>query len=276
MKRYLCAIVLTVGSVQAQVAVPATSNAHLNSTSALVDGPFRNSKPLGRVGLVRGILKQLDPIHDELLVHAFGGGSIRIAFDPRTQFNSARTAFPAIPTGTVVSVDTVVEGGRLFALAVRTGRLGAARVDGEVVRYEAAKSQLTLRESGSGDDFSLRVTRSTTIVHHGQPVSPQSLSPGMLVQISFSPAQNAANRIDVLAQRGGYFAFEGKILAVDLRSRVLALSNDSDHSVRELTIPHLDAGSLHLLQEGALVDIQAEFDGNRYNIRSVTLAPHNP
>jgi hypothetical protein len=98
----------------------------------------------------------------------------------------------------------------------------------------------------------------------------------MLVQVWFSPAQNAANRIEILAERGNSFTFQGRIVAVDLRSRVVALSNDSDQSVHELTIGSLDSTSLDLLREGADVSIQAEFDGERYNARTVNLVSRNP
>jgi hypothetical protein len=65
-------------------------------------------------------------------------------------------------------------------------------------------------------------------------------------------------------------------VAVDLRARVLALSEDSDQSVRELAITSLDSASLGLLQEGSDVSIQAEFDGDRYNARSVTVVSRTP
>jgi hypothetical protein len=45
--------------------------------------------------------------------------------------------------------------------------------------------------------------------------------------------------------------------------------------VRELAIGSLDSASLGLLREGADVDIQAEFDGDRYNVRTVRLAMQN-
>jgi hypothetical protein len=46
--------------------------------------------------------------------------------------------------------------------------------------------------------------------------------------------------------------------------------------VRELAIGSLDDASLRLLREGADVSIQAEFDGDRYNVRTVALVSHNP
>jgi hypothetical protein len=114
------------------------------------------------------------------------------------------------------------------------------------------------------------------VVNRGQPASPQALSAGMLVRVLFSPAQNVANQVEILAERGNSFGFEGRIVAIDLRERVLALSNDSDQSVREIAIGSLDATSLGLLREGAAVSIQAEFDGDRYNARAVSIVSRYP
>jgi len=216
-----------------------------------------------------------------LLIHAFGGGDVRIAFDPRTQLlaENASTQLISLPTGSVVSVDTVVANGKLFARSVRTGGTNAVELNGQVVRYDATRSQLTLRDPLSPKSVALRITSSTVVVNRGQPAAPQALSPGMLVQVWFSPAQsggNSVNRVEILAERGNSFAFQGRIVAVDLRSRVLALSNDSDQSVRELAIGSLDADSLRLLREGVDVSIQAEFDGERYNVRSVSVVSRNP
>jgi hypothetical protein len=231
------------------------------------------------VGLVRGVVKRLDPIRDQLLIHAFGGGDLRIAFDGRTQLFSenTRTRLTSIPVGSVVSVDTVIDGGKLFARAVRTGSSDdAAELSGQVVGYNAAKSRLTLRDPISPEGVSLRITSSTTVVNQGQPASPQALSPGMLVRVWFSPTQSAANKVEILAARGNSFTFEGRIIAVDLRSHVLSLSNDTDQSVRQLDIGSVDANTLSLLREGADVNIQAEFDGERYNVRTVAAVPSHP
>ncbi len=182
----------------------------------------------------------------------------------------------SIPAGSVVSVDTVIDDGKLFARSVRTGPFDAVELNGQVVRYDAAKSQLTLRDPMSPENISLRITPSTTMINRGQPASPQALSPGMLVRVQLSPARNVAKNVEILAERGSSFTFEGRIVSVDLRSHVLAVSNDSDQSVHELAINSLDAASLGLLREGAQVSIQAEFDGDRYNARTVTLVSRNP
>jgi hypothetical protein len=279
MPKLLCVLILMVGWALAQDAVPVTSDPSPRQTSAAAENAPAARRPESKVGLVRGVLKQLDPIHDQLVIHTFGGGNIRIAYDPQTELFSqnVRTHLTNIPAGSVVSVDTVIKGGKLFALSVRTGASGAAELNGQVVRYDSVKSELTLRDPMSPDKtVSVHITPSTTVVDRGQPASAQALSPGELLQVWFSPTQHAASRVEILAAPGTSFSFAGRIVAVDLRSRVLALSNDSDQSIRELAIGSLDSSSLGFLQEGADVSIQAEFDGNRYNARSVTLVSPNP
>jgi hypothetical protein len=93
----------------------------------------------------------------------------------------------------------------------------------------------------------------------------------MLVRVMLSSTRDTANNIEILAKRGDSFAFEGRIIAVDLRTRSVALSNNSDQSLRELALGSLDSTSVGLLREGADVSIEAEFDGDRYNVRTVTL-----
>jgi hypothetical protein len=285
MLRLCLALTLLAGCIQAQTAPaapPVTPDAAAHDggpqRSLAITDTSSEPVPGRKVGLVRGVVKRLDPIHDQLLIHTFGGGDLRIAFDGRTQLFSenTRTRLTSIPAGSVVSVDTVIDGGKLFARAVRTGPSNAADLSGQIVGYNAAKSRLTLRDPSSPEGVSLRITSSTTVVNHGQPASLQALSPGMLVRVWFSPAENAANRVEILAERGNSFTFEGRVIALDLRSHVLSLSNNTDQSVRELAIGTLDANSLSLLREGADVSIQAEFDGERYSVRTVAAALGNP
>lgn len=270
----LGAMVAVLGCALPQVVAAAPPGAESQQAAEAEQSPL---PPLGKVGLVRGVLKRMDPIHDQLLIHTFGGGNLKIAFDPRTQFlpENAGAHSNRIPAGSVVSVDTVIEGGKLFARSVRINPSNAGELNGQVVGYNAAKSQLTLRDPLSPQNVSLRLTSKTTILDHGQPFAAQALSPGMLVSVSFSPTDHEANKIEILAERGNSFTFAGRIVAVDLHSSILSLSNDSDQSLREVAIGSLDAANLRLLKEGAEVSVQAEFDGNRYNARAVTLLSRN-
>ena len=287
----LALAVLTVGCACAQegtpapppaappAAAPAPSDDRSPQQAVADDDVGSPGKPGAKVGLVRGVVKRMDPIHDQFVIHAFGGRDIRIAFDPRTKLlpeDKKEAQVSRLPLGTVVAVDTVIDNGKLFARSVRTGPANAAELNGQVVRYDAAKSRLILRDPLSPEGTSVPVTSATTIINQGQPATPQDLSPGMLVRIWFSPAYNAASKVEIFAQRGNSFTFAGRIISVDLRSHVLSLSNDTDQSVRELSIDALNDSTLHLLREGANVSIQAEFDGDRYNVRSVALLSSQP
>lgn len=259
-------------------AEPTTSPASPETTNQPRTAPPESLAPSelpgGKVGLVRGVLKRNDAVHDQLVIRAFGGRDVRISFDPRTKLLPENTSHvTSIPVGAVVSVDTVTDHGRLFARSVRMGASSSTAVElsGKVVRYDAGSSRLILRDPISPENVSLRVTGSTLVVNQGKAASTQALAPGMLVRVKFFADKNTADDIEILATRGDSFAFEGRILSVDLRSRVVALSNNTDQSVRELAIGSLDSASMALLHEGADVDIQAEFDGDRYNVRTVRL-----
>ena len=149
-------------------------------------------------------------------------------------------------------------------------------MNGQVLRYDATRSRLILRDPLSPESVSFRVTANTTVINRGQASSPQALSEGTLVHLWFTPAQNTVTKVEVLAERGNSFTFQGRIVAVDLRSRVVALSNDTDQAVHEISIASLDNSTLSLLRDGTDVSIQAEFDGQRYNARTVSVLSRNP
>jgi hypothetical protein len=278
----LWAIILTAGSVCAQDSTPgislATPDAAPDNTAARKP-PIPNLSPTelpgGRIGLVRGVVKRMDPIHDQMLVHAFGGGDLTIAFDPRTSLlpENSNMHLTSLPIGAVVSVDTAMENGKLFARSIRTGQSGngAVELNGKIVRYDADKSRLILRDSINPKNISLKLTSGTVITNRGHATTAQELSSDMLIRVWFSPGQQTANNIEILAKRGDSFVFEGRVIGMDLRTRTVAISNDTDQSVRELALGSLDSTALGLLREGAYVNIQAVFDGDRYNVHRVML-----
>jgi hypothetical protein len=273
-------IMITLGCVQAQTAIPGTSNdagTQNQKTSAGVDELSPPHKPGEKVGIVRGVLKRFDPIYDQLIIQTFGGRDLHISFDGQTKLlaNNANANLASIPAGSVISVDTVIgDNGKLLARSVRTTTADWAELNGQVVRYDPTRSQLIVRDPISPKSVSLHVDSNTKVVNGSKTASPQALSTGMLVKVWFS--QNAANRIEIVAEPGSSYTFEGRIIAVDLHSRILSLTNNTDQSLRELTFASLDGSSLALLREGAEVSIQAEFDGDHYNVRAVTPVRNNP
>ena len=227
----------------------------------------------GKTGLLRGVLKKVDPIHDQLFLHTFGGGDIRIAFDTRTELfvNDKPSRLSGIPAGSVVAIDTVMESGKLFARTVRSGNLGSAEINGQVVRYDPTRSLLTLSDPMSPEEVALHVSPETKLVNAEQAAIPQALVAGALVRVSFSAGNNVANTIEILATPGNTFTFEGKIVALDLRTRVLSLMNNTDQSLRDVAVNQIDDATLRQLHEGVPVNILAVFDGRAYNAQTVKL-----
>jgi Domain of unknown function (DUF5666) len=258
-------------------AAPPSANSDTTRKADSGDDLFPTHRHTGRVGMIRGVLKQVDPIYNQLVIHTFGDGDIRIALDGQTKFiaENGGTGSSNIPAGSVLSVDTVMDEGKLFAARVRLGTPSSAELNGQVVRYEPFKSELILRDPINPQNITVRVTSNTKIVNHNNTASARRLSQGMLVRVLYSGAEKVANEVDILAARGDLFTFEGRIIAVDLHSQVLSLSNSTDQSLRELAFSTLDANSVRLLREGALVSIQAEFDGTHYNVRAVSQVPEN-
>lgn len=279
MQRVICAILLVVGYVQAQSQVPRPPSSAAKAPRKVNSGDdlFPAHRHNGKLGLIRGVLTRVDPIYDQLVVHTFGDGDIRIAFDGQTRLltENGDTRLENIPSGAVLSVDTVMDEGKLFASDVRIDTASSAELDGQILRYEPSRSELILRDPISPRNISVRITGNTRVVSRGKAGSAQSLSPGMLVRVRYTGEQGVANEVEILAARGDTFTFEGRIIAVDLRSRVVSISNNSDQSLRELAFGTLDSKSLSLLREGAQVSIQAEFDGDLYNVRAVSLVPQN-
>src|ERR1700722_11567900 len=128
----LALAVLTVGCACAQegtpapppaappAAAPAPSDDRSPQQAVADDDVGSPGKPGAKIGLMRGVVKRMDPIHDQFVIHAFGGRDIRIAFDPRTKLlpENTRPQLSSLPLGTVVAVDTVIENGNLFARSV--------------------------------------------------------------------------------------------------------------------------------------------------------------
>lgn len=271
-------IVLLAGCACAQSSVPdATKNVDMPRSPASNDDLFPQRRPKGEVGMVRGVLERMDPIYDQLVIRPFGGRDMRVGFNPQTNFfpQGANRLSPAIADGSIVSVDTVMNDGRLYALSVRTDTPRLAELHGEVVGVDETRSRLTLRSAGLELVF-LRITSGTSVTDQGRVSSVQGLIPGTLVRVWFSAGGDTAHQIEVLAKPGSVFTFEGRIIAVDLRLQVVLLLNATDQSLRELAFASLDGKYLSLLRAGSDAAIEAEFDGDRYNVRSITPLPHTP
>jgi hypothetical protein len=99
--------------------------------------------------LIGGTVERLDRMQDRITLLVFGGGRMKIMFDPRTRIY--RDGDPAsasdLHRGDRVYIDTVLDGSRIFALNIRlksSASVGESR--GVVLSYRGDRGELTMRD----------------------------------------------------------------------------------------------------------------------------------
>lgn len=235
--------------------------------------------PRGEVSLLGGTVARMDPIHDRMVVRAFGGRDVTIDFDVRTAV--LRDTTPAstrdLRPGTRIYADTILKDRRIFAKTIRiegSASLGDAR--GQVTGYDPVKKLLRVRDIISSQPFELRLTAGTEIRFQGQPVQASELVAGTLVQVSFRSGfegASSAQKIEVLARPGSIFTFSGRILVVDLRDQHLTLAEKDSENNFEVALDSLPSDSKLRLKQGMDVIVQARFDGSKYQAQSIEPMP---
>lgn len=228
-----------------------------------------------RASLVGGTLGNIDRLRDRFTLHLFGRGKMTIVFDPRTRFLRDGKAAGAqdIHPGDRVYVETVLDGTAVFAKSIHVFTGAALGVTlGQVIAYDAAQGNLSIRDPLSSRPVQFHVTSKTIITGAG-------VGPGALVQVSFLGGKGPASvrEILVLAAPGSVFTFAGRITFLDFSSHELVLANTSDDNRYEIQFnpAAIEADAKEHLQEGARVSIAARFNGQRYVAESVTLLPHS-
>jgi hypothetical protein len=272
----LCASLILGVALQA----PSPSNAAPEASTqapALAERPKGDFElpplPPGKVSLVGGAVERVDSVHDVLLIRAFGGRDLKIAFDTRTSVvqDNRQVRISTLQPGTPVSIDTMSNGPMLFAKTIRVNS-GAAGLElrGQVVSYNAARNTLRVRNEMSMTTTKVTVSPKTPITSSGSARS--TLREGELVHIKLSTMGHGdlkAQTIDILAEPGHTYTFDGVLTALDLRTRTASIASPGDAATYEVALDRLDQQSAQNLREGDTIRVDAEFDGKRYNARSV-------
>lgn len=233
--------------------------------------------PHAKATLIGGTIRRLDRIQDQLVIAVFGGGDIKVLFDPRTRVT--RDGKPLSPEdlkpGERIYADTILVDGNVFA---RNLRLGSSRAEGEgqgmVLSYNRDKGELAVRDQLSPRPIRVRVTSASTIVRGDKRVTADELVPGTLVDLKFQPetkGESIAREISILITPGTEFSFSGRVAFLDLRSGLLVVTSDADHKNHEV---HFDPSSPQVspdLREGAEVTVLTRYDGDQYVAREFTV-----
>jgi hypothetical protein len=245
----------------------------IDPASLLPDLP---ALPPARATLIGGTIQKVDRIRDQLTVQVFGGGKMKVAFDPRTHIyqGSALASAPDLRPGDRVYVDTILDGNTIFARNIRLSKVASGgRSQGVVMSYRADRNELVLRDLLSPDPVKLRFTANTRIVQDGRAAFASQLVPGTLVEVSFAP-QNSdrdAQQVSILAVPGADFTFAGQVTLLDLRIGLLVLTSANDHKSYEIYVDPSVISIDERLHPGADITTVASFDGSRYVARTLTV-----
>lgn len=241
--------------------------------------PDLPSLPPAKATLIGGTIQKLDRVQDELTVQTFGGGKVKVFFDPRTHIflGTEQGSTADLHQGDRVYVDTILNGSVVFAKNIRLkNAVVAGESQGIVTSYREDRGELVLRDALSPRPMKVLLTSQTKIVRLDHSSQPAQLIPGTLVNVKFGAQQSGhdvASEISVLAVPGGSFTFEGRVTGLDLRLGLLVITSSTDNKTYEIYFdPNLIQPDQNL-HESAQVTVLTRFDGNRYVARSLTVNP---
>jgi hypothetical protein len=241
--------------------------------------PDLPAMPQGKSTVIGGAIREVDGVRDQLTLSIFGGRSMKVLFDARTQVyrDGQKSSLRDLRAGDHVSVETMLDGTTVFARSIHMlSHLPEGECQGQVLSYDRSNGELLVRDSLSPEPIKLHVSSATTIVRLGQESSSGELREGTLISIQFqadSSGKNVASKIAVLATPGSAFVFSGNVVFLDLRMGMLSLVDPRDDKHYEISF---DPARLRLsrdVHEGTAVTVTANFDGARYSASSVTVNP---
>jgi hypothetical protein len=237
--------------------------------------------PRGKSTVIGGAIREVDTVRDRFTLNVFGGRTLKILFDERTQVyrDGQKAPLRLLRTGDHVSVETVLDGTTVFARSVHMlSQLPEGECQGQVLNYNPGDGELTVRDALSREPVKLRLPAGAAVLSQeaGSSAAPGSahLAPGTLVSLKFqSDAKGHAvvSQISILATPGTAFMFVGKVVFLDLHSGLLALVDPRDDKRYEIFFDSARFPMSRDLHEDADVAVTADFDGARYVATALTV-----
>ncbi|MEO6829872.1 MAG: hypothetical protein ABI164_08660 [Acidobacteriaceae bacterium] len=261
-----------------QKATPSVSN--LRHADGVL--PKLPSAPTGNSTVIGGSILRVDPVRDQLMLKVFGGHSMKIFFDARTQFyrDGVRTSLRNLHSEDHASIETVLDGTNIFARSIHIlSKSPEGECRGQVLQYDPGTRVLTVSTALSHESISMTVPSGTPISHVGQAAhlsavsDPSALPKGTLVSVKFTSGHNGkgvARQIAVLATPGSKFVFSGNILFLDLHSGLLVLTDPHDNNNYKISFDPDRFPMSRDLRQGMHARVTAEFDGTRYVATALT------
>ncbi len=250
------------------------------------------SLPTGNSTVLGGSIRNIDPVRDQFTLKVFGGNSINILFDERTQVYRDGTGIPLhdLQPEDHASIKTTLDGTNIFALAIHiSSKPLEGECQGQVLNYNHRTHILTVSSDLSHQQIELSVPADIPIVRIGQALLDQPTSSterstsadsgllyfirGTLISAKFisdNKGAGIASQIEILAIPGSTFIFSGKVISLDLHAEQLMLVDPRDETIYKIFFdPSLFPLSRDM-HEGAHVTVTTNFDGVRYVASAIT------
>ena len=241
--------------------------------------------PRGKSTVIGGAIRAVDQVRDQLMLNVFGGGKLKVLFDERTQVyrDGLKTSLRDLRAGDHVSVETMLDGTTVFARTIHMlSEFPEGECQGQVMNYNAADRELTVRDALSRNPIKLRVPAGTSVVRQGQAASSSAdvgvggLAEGALVSVKFrsdNKGHGVASEVAILATPGTAFVFVGNVASFDLHSGLLVVVDPRDDKRYDVFFDTARFPVSRELHDGADVTVTADFDGVRYSARAITINP---
>lgn len=230
-----------------------------------------------------GEIRDVDPVRDQFTLKVFGGQSIKILFDERTQVFRDGTKIPLLNLRREdhASVETTLDGTKIFALRVHIlSQLPEGEYRGLVLSYNPQTGELTINVALSQEPIRLHVPAGTPMVRVGQEASSAprdglfDFASGSLIDVKFksdASGHGVATHVDILGVPGSAFIFSGDLSFLDVHSGRLAIVDPRDNQTYEVTFNPSQFPVSHELHEGLAVRVTTTFDGRRYVASEITI-----
>ena len=288
MARFLTLMMLTNAMVlpvtlafagQTQTAPAATAETSQQAAPSPYTIPPR---PSGKSTVIGGAIHNIDPVRDQFTLKIFGGKSMKILFDERTQVykDGKRTPLRSMHTDDHASVETILDGTKVFALSIHVlSQLPEGERQGQIVDFNPASRELTVSDAVGKGPLKLRLTPDATIVRTGQATGGQGggvsdLVKGALISVNFksdNQGHGLATQVSVLATPGSTFVFTGNITFLDLRAKVLVVADPSNDKTYKISFDPDRLPITRDLHEGQQATVTATFQSTGYVANTIAV-----
>ena len=259
---------------------PDTSTSVADTPSYLPPMP---AAPEGKSTVIGGVIRDVDPLQDQISLKVYGGHPMNILFDERTKVyrDGVQAPLSDLHPEEHASVETVLDGDNIFALSVHMlTHAPMGDVQGQVLGFDPRDGDLTVHSALSGETVHLTIPPNTPIQRVGQP-SFSSSSPGAsdlmhgaLLSIQFhadNRGGGVASHVAILATPGAVFQFAGDITYFDMHAAYIALRDSQDQKNYTIYFDPSRFPQSTQLRVGSHVVLSAGFNGQHYVADSLTV-----